>query len=88
MQLAYDKNNIQEGASMWVLPHYIKKTLANMLDSRMCAEGLISTFSVSGRDDKQRQSEWLRCYSEVTNNFLKQYATDQAAAENDALIRQ
>lgn len=33
-KLACDLNNIQGGGAMWVLPHYITETLANILQSR------------------------------------------------------
>lgn len=32
-KLAFEPNRIHEGTGMWVLPHYVNDTLANVLNS-------------------------------------------------------
>lgn len=36
-ELALDMKRIQEKSAMWVIPHFVIETLANELNSSMCA---------------------------------------------------
>lgn len=84
-KLACDTNKIHEGVAMWVLSHYLKDTLANALNSRMCAEDRSASLPASERNEP-RSRKLLRSYPEVVNYLFKKISTDQAIAENDAAI--
>lgn len=70
---------------MWVLPHYVKNTLANGFNSPICAKNRSTPLVASVRSEP-RSRKLLRCCPEDVNYLLRKYATDQAIAENDAAI--
>lgn len=39
-KLACNTNRIHEGSAIWALPHYVHETIANALNSGMCAEDI------------------------------------------------
>lgn len=71
---------------MWVRPHFVKDTVANALNSRMCAEDRTAPLAATVRNNKIRPRKRLRSYPEVAKYLLKKYATDAAIAEYDATI--
>lgn len=85
-ELTCDTNKIHEGAAMWVLPHFVKETIANALNSRMCAEDRTAPLVATVRHDKIRHQKLLRSYPEVVNYLLKKFATGAEIAEYDATI--
>lgn len=85
-KFACDTNHIQEGAAMWALPHYVNETLANSLDSRMCATDKSYPIATSLRNVDNQSHKLLRLYPDVVNYLLKKFATDPAIAGFDAAI--
>lgn len=71
---------------MWVLPHYVKDTIANELNSCICAKICPALLAAFARSGQHRSCELLRLYQGVVNNSLKKYATDQAIAKCDAAV--
>lgn len=53
-KLACDTNPTHEGAVIWVLPHFVHKTLAIALSSHMYAEKSIAMFASSVRNRERR----------------------------------
>lgn len=85
-KLACNTNRTQEGAAMWVLPHYLHETIANALKSRMCSEHRTNQIIASVCNRDTRSHKLLRSYLEVVNYLLRKCATGQKIAEYDAEI--
>lgn len=83
LKKAFDTNNIHEGTVVWILPNYVKGTLANALSSRICAEDRLSIIDASVRDLKLRSPKLLSSDSELDNYLLKKYGTAKVVAKND-----
>lgn len=64
---ACDTNKIREGAAMWLLPHYVHDSFANVLKNRICAADRITPIVASVRSNDNRLSKRLRFYPEVFN---------------------
>lgn len=71
---------------MCVLSDYVKQTLANAMNRRMCAEEHLSPFAAPVHNAKTRSLKLLRSFPEVVNYLLKNYETDQAITKNDAAV--
>lgn len=86
-QSACDTNHINKGATMWVLPFFVKTKLASGLNSCVPAAthiAPIGTFGQATEHIPHRICFWL--YSEVVNNPLKNLSNDQAIAMMDSTI--
>lgn len=70
-KLVRDTNNIQEGAAMWVILHYVDGTTANARNSRLCVDDGLSPFAVSVRNEGPGSHRKLRSYAQAVNNLLK-----------------
>lgn len=86
IKLAYDMNNLHDGAVVWGFSHYVTETLENELNSRVNAEDRLSTFVATVSNDDNRSRKLLQFYLEVMNYLSERYATAQAIAENEAEI--
>lgn len=84
--LARDTNLIQEGAALWLLSHYVNKTLAHVLNSRMCDRNTPTPITASVRNSDATTRALHRSYSEVANCLLNKFARDQKIADIDAAI--
>lgn len=87
-KLACNTDNIRDGAAMRLVPHYVNETLANELNSRMCATDKSSPITSSVRNVENWSHNLLGSYSEVVNYLLKRFATDQAIVYLDAAMLQ
>lgn len=85
-KLARDTNTIHGRAAVWVLPHYVNKTLANALNNRICAEGRHSLFVASVPNEEARSRKQLRSYTEVVNYLVNKHETDESIAIHDTAI--
>lgn len=81
-----DTNKIHERAAMWVLRHFVKETLANVLNSHMCAEERSVLIAASVQNKEVRPLKLLQSYPEFVNYLWKKFATEHAIAENNATI--
>lgn len=78
---ACDSTETHEGALMWILPHYVQKSLANALNSRMFAKFRLAFLAVSVRNEQHWSRKLLCLYQGRVNYFLNTCATDQAIAD-------
>lgn len=85
-KLACDTSCNHDGATLWVLPSYVKETFTNALKRRMCAEERSSPLAASVRNEEKRPRILLQSHPSVISFHLKRYATDLAAAEYNATI--
>lgn len=72
--------------AMRVSHHIGKVTLANVLNSLMCAGRCFSPFAASAHEKTLNSRNLLRYYPEIMNCILKFPATDQSFVNNDASI--
>lgn len=73
---------------MQVLSHFVKKTIANVLYSRICAEERTTLLTATIQYNEGQPRKMLRLYPEVVKYQLKTYATDAGIAEyNASLLR-
>lgn len=86
LKLECDKIRIHEGAAKWVLPQFVKDTVASALSSHTGAEDLTAPLTAIMRYNKVRPSIMLHSYPQAAKNLLKKYATDAATAEYSAAI--
>lgn len=66
---------------MWILPHYVKQSIANNSKSHMCAMDKSSSFAFSLHNVDSRFRNFMRSYPEIVYYSLMRFATDQAIAE-------
>lgn len=71
---------------MWHLPHSVKKTGADPLNSRICAQDGPGLPATSVRNQLLRSRKLLQSYPKVINHFLMKYASNREIDENDAEI--
>lgn len=76
LKLACNRNNIQERAAMWALPHPVNEMLENELNGRMYVKDRLSPFVASVRNEETRSRKLLRSHPEAVNYLLKKFATD------------
>lgn len=86
LKLLCDMNNIHRYVSMWVLPYYLKETLANALKSHICENYCLSAFPASVRNEEPESGKILPSYPEAVIYLLKKFEPKQAIVENDAAI--
>lgn len=51
-KLVCDTNNVHDGTDTWALPHYVKKTIDNTLNSRMCAQDRLTSLATSVHNEQ------------------------------------
>lgn len=85
-KLGCDMNIIKEEAATWVLPNYVKMTIAIVLNSRICAEDSLSPFPASVHYEETRSRKIVSFYKGIANYMMKKYAADQANVENVGAI--
>lgn len=78
---AWNTNVIFEKAFTGVLPHSVKKTLSNLLNSIMCGNDRRSPFATLVRKFEPRHRKLLCSYPKVGNCFHSKIATDKGVAE-------
>lgn len=64
-------NKIHEDVTIWGLPHFVKESIANASNSRMCAEDRTAPFSATVRHDEIRLRKLLRSYSKMVKYLVK-----------------
>lgn len=82
----YSTYNIYERPAVSVIPNYVKESLANSRNSRMCAKGLPPSFASFGCSEEPWSCKLLRAYSRVVSSLLKSYASNQAISKKDAAM--
>lgn len=72
-----DTNRIDEGAVMWTYLRYVNETIANKLNSPICAIIRSSPIASPVHHVDNRSRKLLQSYPKVMKNSLKKCATDQ-----------